>query len=149
MSGYFIVTPEAGQQELVGKICGHWLEGYGSSYNYDRGSALKLVKVSSDLDEAVKEIEKRDGRTPLVAATSASIDSSFKDKVISIKDAAARIEDEDISILILFGTGWGLAKEILERADLILSPVLGKGNYNHLSVRSAAAIIVDRLLEIR
>ena len=86
---------------------------------------------------------------PLVAATSASVDSTFKDKIISIKDAAARIEDEDISILILFGTGWGLAREVLERADLILSPVLGKGNYNHLSVRSAAAIIVDRLLEIR
>lgn len=84
-----------------------------------------------------------------MAATSASIDSSFKDKIISIKDAAARIDDEDISILILFGTGWGLAREILERADLILSPVLGKGKYNHLSVRSAAAIIVDRLLEIR
>ena len=86
---------------------------------------------------------------PLVAATSASVDSTFKDKVISIKDAADLIEKGDISILILFGTGWGLAKEILERADLILSPVLGKGNYNHLSVRSAAAIIVDRLLEIR
>lgn len=84
-----------------------------------------------------------------MAATSASVDSTFKDKMISIKDAAASIEDEDISILILFGTGWGLAREILERADLILSPVLGKGNYNHLSVRSAAAIIVDRLLEIR
>ena len=149
LSGYFIVTPETGQQELVGKICGHWLEGYGASYNYDRGSALKLVKICSDLDEAVKEIEKRDGRVPLIAATSASIDASFKEKIISIKEAAGRIEGEDISILILFGTGWGLAKEILERADVILSPVLGKGNYNHLSVRSAAAIIVDRLLEKR
>lgn len=91
----------------------------------------------------------RDGRAPLVAATSASIDSSFKDKIISIKDASGRIEDEDISLLILFGTAWGLDREILKRADLILSPVLGKGNYNHLSVRSAAAIIVDRLLEKR
>ena len=149
LSGYFIVTPDIQQQELVGKICGHWLKGYGASYNYDRGSALKLVKISSDLDEAVREIEEKDGRVPLVAATSASIDASFRDKIISIKEAASRIENEDISILILLGTGWGLAKEILERADVILSPVLGKRNYNHLSVRSAAAIIVDRLLEIR
>lgn len=149
LSGYFIVTPDIGQQELVEKICGHWLEGYGASYNYDRGSALKLVKVSSDLDEVVKKIEERDGRTPLVAATSASVDASFKDKLISIRDAARRIEEDELSMLILFGTGWGLAKEILEGADVILSPVLGKGKYNHLSVRSAAAIIVDRLLEKR
>ena len=149
LSGYFIVTPDIQQQELTAKICGHWLEGYGASYNYDRGSALKLVKVSSDLDEAVREIEERDGRIPLIAATSASLDASFKEKIISISEAANSIKNEDISILILLGTGWGLAKEILERADVILSPVLGKGTYNHLSVRSAAAIIVDRLLEKR
>lgn len=149
LSGYFIVTPDIQQQELTAKICGHWLEGYGASYNYDRGSALKLVRISSDLDEAVRKIEERDGRAPLVAATSASIDASFEDKIISIKEAARRIEEDDLSILILLGTGWGLAKEILERADVILSPVLGKGTYNHLSVRSAAAIIVDRLLEKR
>ena len=143
------MTPDAGQQELVGNICGHWLEGYGASYNYDRGSALNLVKVSSDLEAVVKEIGELDGRAPLVAATSASLDSSFKDKSISIIDASRRIEDEDISMLIIFGTAWGLDRAILERADLILSPILGKGNYNHLSVRSAAAIIVDRLLEKR
>ena len=149
LSGYFVVTPEIGQQELTAKICGHWLEGYGASYNYDRGSALKLVNISSNLDEVAKEIEGKDGRVPLIAATSASIDASFKEKIISIREIAQRIEDEAISIIIVLGTGWGLAREILERADVILSPVLGKGNYNHLSVRSAAAIIVDRLLEKR
>ncbi|MDT8317691.1 MAG: RNA methyltransferase [bacterium] len=149
LSGYFIVTPDSRQRELVAKICGHWLEGYGASYNCDRGSALKLVKISSDIEEVVKEIEEEDGRVPLIAATSASIDASFKDKIISIKEAAGYVEEGDISMLILFGTGWGLAREILERSDIILSPVLGRENYNHLSVRSAAAIIVDRLLEKR
>jgi hypothetical protein len=47
--------------------------------------------------------------------------------------------------LVLFGTGWGLAEEIMERADYTLKPVSGYTDYNHLSVRSAAAIIMDRL----
>jgi tRNA (guanine37-N1)-methyltransferase len=46
--------------------------------------------------------------------------------------------------LILFGTGHGLAAEVLERADVALPPIR-PGVYNHLSVRAAAAITLDRL----
>jgi hypothetical protein len=46
----------------------------------------------------------------------------------------------------LFGTGWGLTEELFDRADFILEPIKGSGDYNHLSVRTAAAIILDRLL---
>ena len=48
--------------------------------------------------------------------------------------------------LILFGTAWGLAQEVIEAGDGILPPITGTGDYNHLSVRSAAAITLDRLL---
>jgi hypothetical protein len=47
--------------------------------------------------------------------------------------------------VLVFGTGWGLTEEVLGRADDLLEPILGTGAYNHLSVRSAAAIILDRL----
>jgi tRNA (guanine37-N1)-methyltransferase len=49
-------------------------------------------------------------------------------------------------VLLVLGTGHGLAPEVLTRADAVLSPVRGFALYNHLSVRSAAAILVDRLL---
>jgi hypothetical protein len=51
-------------------------------------------------------------------------------------------------LLLLFGTGWGLTNEMLAECDFVLEPIagLGKNSYNHLSVRSAAAIILDRLL---
>jgi hypothetical protein len=49
-------------------------------------------------------------------------------------------------LVLLFGTAWGLADEILEAADHRLAPINGKGAYNHLAVRSAVAIILDRLL---
>ena len=45
----------------------------------------------------------------------------------------------------MFGTGWGLAEEVFAAADATLAPVVGAGEYNHLSVRSAVAIVLDRL----
>jgi len=47
--------------------------------------------------------------------------------------------------MVLFGTAWGIADELLERADCVLAPILGVSHYNHLSVRGAAAITLDRL----
>ena len=49
--------------------------------------------------------------------------------------------------VILFGTAWGLAPELLDSADQVLKPIEGTGRYNHLSVRSAVAIILDRLAD--
>jgi hypothetical protein len=49
-------------------------------------------------------------------------------------------------ILLLLGTGWGLTETVLAQADHVLEPIMGRTDYNHLSVRSAAAIIFDRFL---
>jgi hypothetical protein len=51
--------------------------------------------------------------------------------------------------LLVLGTGYGLADEMLERCDLLLEPIQGDDEYNHLSVRAAAAIILDRLHRAR
>ena len=48
--------------------------------------------------------------------------------------------------LLVFGTAWGLSEDFIAKADLILKPIKGNTGYNHLSVRSAAAIILDRLM---
>ena len=52
----------------------------------------------------------------------------------------------DRPIYLIFGTGWGLTEEMVKSCDYILEPVWGRGDFNHLSVRSAASIILDRLL---
>jgi hypothetical protein len=49
-------------------------------------------------------------------------------------------------IVLAFGTAWGLSPAFMAEADFVLEPLAGSGDYNHLSVRSAAAIILDRLL---
>ena len=48
--------------------------------------------------------------------------------------------------MILFGTGWGIENSVMADFDYILEPIYGPGDYNHLPVRAAVAIILDRLL---
>lgn len=146
LGGYFIVTPDEEQAELVNKICSHWLEGYGSSYNFDRGSALSLVRIVKELTKAVRIIEKKHGEKPRLLATTAIETEDLKNKLLSFSKAREIIESENRPQLIILGTGWGLSEELIGKADHVLEPVKGPGNYNHLSVRTAAAIIIDRLL---
>ncbi|MDD4321073.1 MAG: RNA methyltransferase, partial [Acidaminococcaceae bacterium] len=51
-------------------------------------------------------------------------------------------------IFLLLGTGFGMEKETMAKFDLILEPIWGPGSYNHLCVRSAAAIMLDRLASV-
>jgi hypothetical protein len=51
----------------------------------------------------------------------------------------------DRPLLLLFGTGWGLTEELLAGVDRVLRPIQGNSDYNHLSVRAAVAIMLDRL----
>jgi hypothetical protein len=66
-------------------------------------------------------------------------------KNIDFGDLKRLLKDERSPFFILFGTGWGLTQEVKDNSDYVLAPIEGKG-YNHLSVRSAVAIILDRLL---
>jgi hypothetical protein len=97
--------------------------------------------------------------TPSVTAAVADFQNSFKKSVrIAVTGAAQRpdsttlqqfrefLQEEDQPYLLLLGTGWGLTEEFFSTADFILEPIAGNGFYNHLSVRSAAAIMLDRLM---
>ena len=48
-------------------------------------------------------------------------------------------------LLLVFGTGHGLAPALYATERPCLAPVRA-GQYNHLSVRTAAAIMLDRLI---
>jgi hypothetical protein len=85
--------------------------------------------------------EKRQQK-PIVLATCAQEKHASVWSYRSVRQKIA----EGQGFLILFGTAWGLAQEVIEAGDGILPPIAGSGSYNHLSVRSAAAIVLDRLL---
>ena len=83
-----------------------------------------------------------EGKKPLVIATDAQ---KQKTGSLTYRKAVEIIDAENV-VMIMFGTAWGLDKEVVDQADFILDPVEGGTNYNHLSVRTAAAIILDRLV---
>ena len=137
---YWVITPDARQQELALQIVEHWTKGYGGTVNADRASALSLIRICSDIDEVVSSIEDEKGVRPLLIATSAITHG----KGVTFDGLRQKL-GQGRAAVILFGTAWGLAPEIREKVDFFLPPIGGSGTYNHLSVRSAASIILDRL----
>lgn len=144
LAGYFIVTPLESQQSLAERIIAHWKEGHGANVHEKRKEALSLVEVQPDLEATIRRIETLHGERPLTIATSARNSS----RQIDSGDLFSLTEKKR-PLLILLGTGWGLAGEILDSADVHLAPIRGLSSYNHLSVRSAAAIILDRCFGMR
>jgi|SRR5215813_5314812 len=138
---YFVVSPVRTLQALATKILDHWQHGYGSVYNETRKDALALVTLSDDLNHTIQAIEQETGERPRLVATSARSGEGR----ITFVQMRRRVDEGGPPLLFLLGTGWGLTEEVLEQADDILEPIRGAGTYNHLSVRSAAAILLDRL----
>ncbi len=138
---YWVVTPDSMQQELVGEIVSHWTEGYGGTVNPDRKNALSLIRICSSLDEVVQNVKDKWGVSPHILATCARPELSTE----SYQDARDRLE-QGTPQLLLFGTAWGLTPELLNMVDGVLPPLRGRNEFNHLSVRSAVSIILDRLM---
>jgi hypothetical protein len=139
---FFVVTPVKALQKLSRKIIEHWETGYGSEYNATRKEALALAHICDTLDDAIIAVERETGAKPALVATSARRTG----KRTSFEAIRDMLKKETRPALILFGTGWGLTETILLQSDFVLEAITGRGEYNHLSVRSAAAIILDRLL---
>jgi tRNA (guanine37-N1)-methyltransferase len=142
LAGFFVVTPVKPLQKLAQKIIDHWETGYGSQYNVTRKDALALARICDNTDDAIIAIERETGQKPAVVATSARRGEN-RASFASLRDMLNR---ETRPFLILLGTGWGLTETVLLQSDYVLEAIEGRGDYNHLSVRSAAAIILDRLL---
>ncbi len=140
--GYYIVTPLKAQHGLVNRILGHWEQDQNGAYNPDRQDALSIAKVIDSVEDAMSEIEAREGVKPLLVVTGAN----FSEFTGTMEDLVARTHIDKRPIFLIFGTGWGLHATLLEKSDFKLDPILGKASdgYNHLSVRSAVAIYLDR-----
>ncbi len=142
---FYVVTPLKDQQDLTRKIISHWVEGYGAKYNPKRKEALGLVSVKGQYADAVKEISlENKGIKPVTVATTAKA----CDKSLGYEELREKLKQEK-PYLLNFGTAWGLASDFMAGVDYVLDPISGPGSYNHLSVRSAVSIILDRLISGR
>jgi hypothetical protein len=138
---FFVVTPLTDQQELVQTVIDHWVTGYGATYNPNRGEALARVELADTFESVKARIGSMGHGEPIVVVTSSKERSSGLDY-----KTLRRMLGDGRPHLLVFGTAWGLAPDIIEKADICLRPIQGPGDYNHLSVRSAATVVLDRLL---
>lgn len=145
VKNYFLVNPIEEQQGVVKRIIGHWQGSGGRDYNPDRSEAFDRVKIVSWLQDAVREIEAIEGERPELWMTSARRPEGMRWK----SWADARLEaGRGKAKLLVFGTGFGMTEALLKEGDAVLDPInpAAESGYNHLSVRSAVAIALDRLL---
>ena len=140
--GFYVVTPVKALQKLAFKIIEHWESGYGSQYNTTRKEALTLVRIKDNLDDVLIDVEHECTEKALVVVTSAKPGQN-RTSFTELRDV---IRKSTKPVLLVLGTGWGLTEVIFSRSDYVLEPIEGPTDYNHLSVRSAAAILLDRLL---
>ena len=139
---YFVIHPHESQADLAREILSYWREGYGGEYNPDRREALSVLAIVPDIPAAVAAITAETGLPPVIVTT----DARRYANTVSYAGLRARLLEDDRPCLLLFGTGWGIDKQVMASFDHILEPIWGRGEYNHLPVRAAVAIILDRLL---
>lgn len=140
-SAFYVVHPVAAQRALAERIREHWVEGSGGVRIPDRKPALSDIVVVESLDAALE----RCGPGTELWTTSAK---ELSPGIMELDRARRTLSQAGPPVLIAFGTGWGLAETIHERAVVHLAPIRSAraDGYNHLSVRAAAAILFDRLL---
>ncbi len=135
----YLVHPSPLQRQVAERILGFWEVGGGKEWNPFRSQALEVTRVTANLDLAIEDATQIAGEKPVLVCTTAKT----KEGQVTfdwLRNNLGR------PTMIILGTGWGLSPEIINRCDLLLEPIWGPTEFNHLSVRAAGAIICDRLL---
>jgi hypothetical protein len=143
LRSFQVVTPLEDQQILAGRIVAHWTRGAGGDYNPRRREALMQVRIGATLQEAIRAVGQQEGRRPCTVATCARPQAN----AVSFDRLRQEMQNDD-PYMLLMGTAWGLAPQVIDGADRVLAPIGNHAAYNHLSVRCAAAIIMDRLIAV-
>jgi len=136
----YMVTPDSSQQGFVQEIISFWQGTEGTLYNANRNLALSLVNIGNSIEDCQTAITMQEGIPPLTITTTAH-EMDMQISYETVRDL--RLGNRPL--LLIFGTGHGLANCVHANADYILQPISGVGDYNHLSVRSAVAVVLDRI----
>ncbi|MBS1124390.1 MAG: tRNA (guanine-N1)-methyltransferase [Deltaproteobacteria bacterium] len=154
LAAYHIVTPVTSQREKAQHIASLWLETRAEStesaarkppVSGSRASALALVRTADSIETVLAELTAEYGMPPIVVATSARAESFPHAARRTPEQLRAEATLDPAPLLVMLGTGWGLADALIPSVSRVLAPIEGASDWNHLSVRSAAAILLDRL----
>jgi len=137
----YVVHPIAEQRDFARTVIDHWRFDFGRSFDGRRREALETIAIVNDLDAAIDDATQIVGRPPLLAHTSAQTRGGTH-----LHELRTKMElPEAPPIMLMFGTGFGMAPVMLKRADIALDAIRGPSDFNHLSVRAAISIAFDRL----
>jgi len=139
---YYIVTPIEAQWPIVERILEHWTVGAGRERVPARGEALARVELVPTLGKAAASAEALFDGAPALLCTGARPAPHVPRQ--GYEAARERIA-QGAPVLLVFGTGHGLTEAAIQQCEATL-PAIRPGGYNHLSVRAAVAITLDRLL---
>lgn len=143
VQGFYIVNPILEQRNLAQEIINHWREGYGANYNKFRQTAFELIRIKESLPDVLSDIVKDSRCVPQTIVTGANFEGNLK-----FTELRELLKKDKLTYFLIFGTGSGIAAEVVNKADYRLEPIIGRGNYNHLAVRSAVAIVLDRIMSV-
>lgn len=143
LSDFFVVHPVLAQRELVCRVRDHWVNGSGGRRIPDRRAPLSKLREVPTLEDAVEALG---GQEQVELWTTGARPGTRA--VVTFREARVLLQQPGPPVLVVFGTGWGLADAVDRLARLRLEPIQSPhaGGFNHLSVRGAAAIVFDRLL---
>jgi len=139
----WLVTPVPAQRALIGRLLAHGRDP--ARIAEGRGQFDAVSDVAS-LGDAVAAAEDLHDTEITTVATSATPPGARP----ALTFAQMRADlDTGASMMLLVGKAWGLAPEVLDQADAQLEPIRGGNDFDHLPVRAAIAILLDRLLAPR
>jgi hypothetical protein len=138
---FYLINPIKAQRHLACQIIDHWREGHGAVLNPSRKEAFEIVEIKSELNEVLADIQAENSCKPQLIVTGAN----FQGELLTCPALREEMKRNHLPYLLIFGTGSGIAQEVVNQADYRLEPIRGKNGYNHLAVRSAVAVILDRV----
>ena len=139
LGAYYLCTPVEAQRLHIAHVRDHWAQCSDLAASR-RNEALALVRIVPRIEDAAGDVERACGVRPFVIATGAARRSGSLTAI-----EVGRRAERASALLVCFGTGWGLAEQVFGAVDGVLEPIETTSGYNHLPVRAAVAIVLDRL----
>lgn len=140
MAAFYVLTPLREQLDLLRGILEHWINGTDS----DRARALALVKPVASFAEMKSVATRLHGVLPEFIAASAQW-PAMKKAPLPLTPAEVLARCRRGPVVICLGTARGLSRQALAQCGAQIRPLRFLSD-NHLPVRSAAAILADRIL---
>ena len=134
----YVVQPVEAQKALLTRLMTH---GTKDDRDADTRGRFDHAVIVDALAEAVTHATERFGARPTIVATTAR----QADNRVSFAALRAKVQAGE-PVLVLVGKASGLADSVLQGADACLEPISGGTGFDHLPVRGAFAIALDRLL---